>query len=45
MIAPLLPDVSFGRVWRFNHPAGGNAELAYWFALERQWLGVPQPGC
>jgi hypothetical protein len=28
-----------------NHSAGGNAELALRFAIEREWLGVPQPGC
>ncbi len=29
--------------WSY-HPAGGNAELAPWFAIEHHCLGVPQPG-
>lgn len=27
------------------NPPGGNAGLALQFAIERQWPGVPQPGC
>ena len=30
---------------RPNHPAGGNAELAPWLAIDAHCLGVPQPGC